>query len=104
MIEETDWLPPTPLTLACEKRTPLTLATPSTLSTDLRTSCENGEKPSVFCTTSALLRLASIAPLMVALAPAAKIEAKVTSATPIISAAAVTAVRPGWRTEFSRAS
>ena len=36
-------------------------------------------------------------------APAAKIEAKVTSATPIMSAAAVTAVRPGWRTVFSRA-
>ena len=45
-----------------------------------------------------------MAPLMVAFAPAAKIEAKVTSATPIMSAAAVTAVRPGWRTEFSRAS
>ena len=45
-----------------------------------------------------------MAPLIVAFAPAAKIEAKVTSATPIMSAAAVTAVRPGWRTEFSRAS
>ena len=45
-----------------------------------------------------------MAPLMVAFAPAAKIDANVTSATPIMSAAAVTAVRPGWRTEFSRAS
>ena len=37
-------------------------------------------------------------------APAAKIAEKVTSATPIMSAAAVAAVRPGWRTLFSRAS
>ncbi len=40
---------------------------------------------------------------IVSFAPAAKIDAKVTSATPTISAAAVTAVRPGWRTLFSRA-
>ena len=39
-----------------------------------------------------------------ALTPAARIETKVTSARPIISAAAVTAVRLGLRIAFSRAS
>ena len=57
----------------------------------------------MFCTTNAALRLSSTALAIVSLAPAAKIDTNVTSATPTISAAAVTAVRPGWRTVFSRA-
>ena len=62
-------------------------------------------KPFVFCTMSVPgLAAVSTAWLIVALAPAAKIDTNATSVTPIISAAAVTAVRPGWRTEFSRAS
>ena len=36
--------------------------------------------------------------------PLANTVTKTTSASPIISAAEVTAVRPGWRVEFSRAS
>ena len=46
---------------------------------------------------------ASIAELIEALVPAARIEIRLTSARPIISAAAVTAVRPGWRIVLSRA-
>ena len=42
--------------------------------------------------------------LIDAFSPAAKIETKLTRATPIMSAAAVTAVRPGWRTVLSPAS
>ena len=41
---------------------------------------------------------------IVARRPAAKIATSTTSATPIISAEAVTAVRCGWRRVFSRAS
>ena len=41
--------------------------------------------------------------LIVAFVPAASTATNVTSARPTVSAAAVTSVRPGWRTEFSRA-
>ena len=49
------------------------------------------------------MRLSSTALAIESRAPAAKIDANVTSATPIMSAAAVTAVRPGWRVVFPRA-
>ena len=63
-----------------------------------------GVKPSVFCTIRAPgLSAPLIASSIVAFAPAAKMETKATSVTPTISAEAVTAVRPGWRTVFSRA-
>ena len=46
----------------------------------------------------------SIASRFEAFIPFASVATKATSATPIISAAAVAAVRPGLRTEFRRAS
>ena len=102
-MPETAVLPSTPATLAWLKRTALTSDTPGTRDTVVSTLAEKGEKPSTFWTTKAASRLSSTALAIVFWAPAAKIDAKVTSATPIISAAAVTAVRPGWRTLFSRA-
>ncbi len=96
-------LPPIPRTLACEKRTLLVSRTPGTRWT-VRMACgENDEKPSVFCTTSWPLRLSSTDLSIVSRAPAAKMDTNATSATPIMSAAAVTAVRPGLRSVFSRA-
>ncbi len=44
------------------------------------------------------------ASVIVAFVPAASTEMKATSPSPIVRASAVTSVRPGWRTEFSRAS
>ena len=41
--------------------------------------------------------------LIVAFVPAASTEMNATSASPTVSASAVTSVRPGWRIEFSRA-
>src|SRR5919108_5113184 len=102
-IPDTGWLPLTPATLAWLKRTGLVSLTPGTFCTAGRTAAENGEKPSVFWTTNAALRLSSTALAIVSFAPAGKIDTNVTSATPTISAAAVTAVRPGWRIVFSRA-
>ena len=63
-----------------------------------------GEKPFTFCNRKSPRKLASIVLLMPALSPAANTATNVTSASPIISAAAVTAVRPGLRMAFSRAS
>ena len=45
----------------------------------------------------------STAWLIVALKLAARIATNATSASPTVSAAAVTSVRPGWRIEFSSA-
>ena len=64
---------------------------------------ENGLNPSVFWTTACPSSRVSMTSSTVPLAPAAKIDANATSATPTMSAAEVTAVRPGWRTVFSRA-
>ena len=63
-----------------------------------------GEKPSVFWITSSPWKLRSTAAEIELLIPAAKMVTKVTRARPIISAAAVAAVRAGLRCEFSRAS
>src|SRR3954452_4553782 len=102
-MPDTAWLPLTPLTRARPKRTGLVSLTPGTASTRRSTVGENAEKPSVFCTTNAALRLSSTDLAIVVFTPAAKIDTNATSATPTISAAAVTAVRPGWRIVFSRA-
>ena len=63
-----------------------------------------GRPPSLFCSTRSPAKLLSTVSLIDARSPAARTVTNVTSASPIISAAAVTAVRPGLRTAFSRAS
>ena len=63
-----------------------------------------GENPSWFCTTSLAVTCLSITCETDPFRPAAKIVTNTTSARPTISAAAVTAVRCGWRIAFSRAS
>ena len=57
----------------------------------------------MFWITSSPWKLRSIAEEIELLIPSAKTATNVTSARPIISAAAVTAVRPGLRWVFSRA-
>ena len=57
----------------------------------------------MFWRTTSPWKLRSIALPIEALIPAANTVTKTTTARPIISAAAVTAVRPGLRTAFSRA-
>ncbi len=64
----------------------------------------SGEKPSSWVTMLTALTCESMPWSIVARRPAAKIATSTTSATPIISAEAVTAVRWGWRRVFSRAS
>ena len=80
-----------------------TAATPSTFLRSSTTPSGIGSKPFWLVTMPAartwLFRPSSI----VALMPAAKIATNTTSATPIISADAVVAVRCGWRWAFSRA-
>ncbi len=63
-----------------------------------------GEKPSVLWTVRSPWKFVSIAVAIERLTPAANTVTKTTSARPIISAAEVTAVRPGLRIAFSRAS
>ena len=62
-----------------------------------------GEKPSLFWITSPPAKFSSTTWATELFSPAAKTVTKVTSARPIISAAAVTAVRLGLRWAFSRA-
>ena len=62
------------------------------------------EKPSVLETIRSLANVSSIASSIEPRSPAAKTATNETSASPIISAAAVAAVRPGLRTAFSRAN
>src|SRR5436309_5758286 len=81
----------------------LTVLTPGTCATRLAASGENDEKPSVFWTMNCAWEPLLTASWMVLRALAAKIDANATRATPTISAAAVAAVRPGWRIAFSRA-
>ena len=64
----------------------------------------NGVKPSVDVTRYCALTCLSIASRFDPFMPFARTEMNVTSARPIISAAAVAAVRPGARREFSPAS
>ena len=63
-----------------------------------------GEKPSVFCRTMSPWKLRSMVLPTDSEMPAAKTVTNTTTARPIISEAAVVAVRPGLRTVFSRAS
>ena len=97
-------VPVSPWTFADAKRTAATLSTPGTSLTAVAACSEIGVNPSWLTT----MRLPagnvpsterSIEPRR----PAAKIATNATSATPIMSAAAVTAVRPGLRSVFSRA-
>ena len=81
-----------------------TVRTPSTRSASRPAPALIGEKPSEFCRTRSPWKLRSIALPTDALMPAANTVTNTTTASPIISAPAVTAVRPGLRTEFSRAS
>ena len=62
-----------------------------------------GEKPSLFWITRPPAKFSSTTWATELFSPAAKTVTKVTSARPIISAAAVTAVRLGLRWAFSRA-
>ena len=62
------------------------------------------EKPSTFWITRSPWKFLSIAREIDPLIPEAKTVTKTTSARPTISAAAVTAVRAGLRSAFSRAS
>ena len=84
-------------------RTTDTVCTPGTLATAWAACGANPPKPLVACMTACAREPPLMASLIVVLALAAKIDAKQTSATPTISAAAVTAVREGSRTVFSRA-
>ena len=80
-----------------------TSSTPGTLRAAAAAPAEIGEKPSVFWITSWPWKLSSTAEAIELLMPAAKTVTKATTASPIISAAAVTAVRLGLRCVFSRA-
>ena len=91
--------------LAWSKRIGETTSTPGDASRRCATSGATGEKPSSWVTISAVrLNWSSITLSIEPLRPAAKIAVKTTSASPIISAEAVIAVRCGWRSAFSRAS
>ena len=85
------------------KRIEETAVTPSTDASRSATPGGSGEKPSWWVTMPAARTWSSMPWSIVARRPAAKIVTSTTSATPIISAEAVTAVRCGWRVAFSRA-
>ena len=67
----------------------------------------HGRRKSLFALVSWTIRLPVkervTACSIVVLVPAASTEMNATSPSPTVSASAVTSVRPGWRTEFSRA-
>ena len=96
---------PPPCTLAWSKRIGETTLTPGTSRSCSETPAGTGEKPSSWVTISAARLYCSSTSLSIEpRRPAAKIAVKTTSASPIISADAVIAVRCGWRSAFSRAS
>ena len=97
-------MPVWPATLPVAKRTRDTAVTPSTFESGSVMPDGSGEKPSSWVTMPAALTCSSTPWSIVARRPAAKMATSTTSATPIISAEAVTAVRCGWRRLFSRAS
>src|SRR3954469_17958651 len=84
-----------------EKRIALTRLTPGTFATAPATCGVDGEKPSVFWMIACAREPVVTAVRIVFRALEAKIDAKQTRATPPISAAAVAAVRLGWRMAFS---
>ncbi len=97
-------LPPTPSILIWVVCSVETVCTPGTLRTAAAAAVGIGSKPFVFWISSSPWKLLSIASAIDALSPAANTVTNETSASPIISAAAVAAVRDGFRCEFSRAS
>ncbi len=96
-------VPESPLALPMTKRVGDTTPTPGTAATVSLDFAGIGLKPSWFCTISAAEYCSSITLPLEPLRLAAKIATITTSARPTISAAAVTAVRCGWRMAFSRA-
>ena len=100
---ETRSLPPPSTSFAWAVRRVETSSTPGTWRAASAARGEIGEKPSEFCSTSSPWKLSSTAVAIELLIPAAKTVTKATTARPIISAAAVTAVRAGLRCVFSRA-
>ena len=77
---------------------------PGARETALATAGSVGDQPSALVITCvAEIRFSSV-PVVVSRKPCAITVTSVTSATPIISADAVTAVRPGWRIALRRAS
>ena len=101
--ELTFGLPPPPTTFAWAVRIVATSSTPGTSRAAAAAPGEIGENPSVFWITSWPWKLSSTAEAIELLMPAAKTVTKATTARPIISAAAVTAVLAGLRWVFSRA-
>src|SRR3954464_6707676 len=97
-------VPPTPWTFAFVSRSAETVATPGTFATAGPTAAGIGEKPSSWSTAMLPASVRSMRLSIDARRPLANTVTNTTSASPIISAAEVTAVRPGWRVEFSRAS
>ena len=99
-------LPPGPCrstTFASAPRIVATSSTPGTFSAAFAAPFGIGEKPSVFWMIRPPAKFSSTTWATVLFSPAAKTVTKATRATPIISAAAVTAVRLGLRWAFSRA-
>ena len=92
------------MTLAWTRLKALTSSTPRTRATSAGNAAGTGEKPSLLRTIRSALTPFWIESASELEMPEANTVTKVTSATPIISAAAVTAVRPGLRVAFSRAS
>ena len=90
--------------MLCVSRNDDTSATPGTFATVGPTAAGIGLKPSSCSTAMSPASVRSIRSEIEARRPLANTVTKTTSASPIISAAEVTAVRPGWRVEFSRAS
>ncbi len=100
---ETRGLPPLPTSFAWAVRRVETTSTPGTCRAATAAPGEIGVKPSLLRITSSPWKLSSTAEEIEPLIPAAKTVTKATTARPIISAAAVTAVRAGLRWVFSRA-
>ena len=87
---------------ACSARIVATALTPGTLRAATAAPPGIGEKPSLFWITRPPAKFSSTTWATELFSPAAKTVTKVTTIRPIISAAAVTAVRLGLRWAFSR--
>ena len=96
-------VPPPSRLLTCAERSVGTASTPGTLAAATAVPAGIGEKPSEFWMIRPPAKFSSTTWATVLLIPAAKTVTKATSARPIISAAAVIAVRLGLRCAFSRA-
>ena len=96
-----NWVPPGWARISGKRRNSVA-STPGTLRTTCSEAAGKGSKLSVWRIRSPWTTR-SMAPVNDSLSPAAKIATKVTSPTPIISAAAVAAVRAGLRVALARA-